>query len=388
MSEMESALQEIEPVNRLNSNATPGVQAMQNKKFNIAGDVIARTVAGLADDNREAIKWAAGYCRNHNLSCEEFGAKLRKQNGEPYSDDSIYQMFTGRREEKHLGPIVAEIERFRKLNEERQGLVETGFIETKLTKRIWETCRRAFLRKKLTFIFGESQIGKTTALEEYARRNNHGETYYVRMPTRGALGDLLEELAIRLGIPAQQRLRELRRRIIECFDDRTLLIVDECHQCFSSHYSNRSLASLEFCREIQDRRKCGLVLCGTNIFRDGITRGPHARMLRQLWLRGYSPLQLPDVPSTADLAQFARAFGLDPAADKVHTVNYHDEDGAELKAVDNPVKLQTQLVRDRGLGRWLSILQQASDDARLAGGRMTWGRVIVAHEIFKRFESV
>jgi DNA transposition AAA+ family ATPase len=252
---------------------------------------------------------------------------------------------------------------------------------------MFEVFAGALRRRKLRCIFGPSQIGKTTAAEEYARLHNHGETKFLRMPTRGSLGDFLEECAIRLSLGVQSKTRDLRRRVIDCFDERMLLIVDECHECLRSHYSDRSLATLDFIREIYDRRKCGVVLIGTDIFRLGLRSH---KILRQLWLRGYRPLQLPPTPSAANLAEFAAHFGLAPAEDRNLSIEvaFTDDDGRERteRIQGNPIKLQTSVIEAYGLGRWLSILEDAAELAQDKGARITWGRVLAAHHETQRLE--
>ena len=231
-------------------------------------------------------------------------------------------------------------------------------------------------------LIGPSGIGKTTALDAYATAHNHGETMMVRMPTRGGLGDLLSEFAFRLSISRKEKYCDLRRRVLDSFDKKNLIIIDECHQCLTSDYSSRALASLEFLREIWDRRKCGMVLCGTNTFRDSLKSN---LILRQLWLRGYRPLQLPKIPSQANLAEFARHYGLVPASDREIEVQTDDEDTGKKRAIrGNPLKLEEKTVTTFGLGRWLSILDDASEAAREAGVRISWGRVIAAAEAFEQ----
>ena len=240
------------------------------------------------------------------------------------------------------------------------------------------------------FIWGESQIGKTTALlAGYKPRHNHGETVYVRMPTGGSLDSFLRELAEVLGIPTGNRGEDLRRRIISSFDDRMLLIVDEVHECLSEHYSaKRGMRTLNFLREIHDRRNCGIVLSATNVFRDAMLRGPHARNLRQLWLRGMTPLQLPDRPCKADLDAFARAYGLGPAPDEASAVNvtFTDDGGEERrqKVVQNPAGLQAAVIKEFGLGRWNMVLAEASDYARERRKPIAWAAVISAWHSFER----
>lgn len=357
-------------------------------RFRIPGDVIAKNTADLPDGLRHALKWAAGFCRQRNLSLDEFGSLLvQPGTDKTYSGDSVYQAFTGRRDQGSLDRFCQAVEVLRRRIDETASRAST-FIETSLTRDIWRLCQKALRRQKLTFVFGPSQVGKTTALAEYAQRHNHGETVFVRMPTRGSVTELMKELAVRLGISVQCKAVDLRRRIMESFDERTLLIVDECHQALSSRYGDRSLASLEFLREIWDRRRCGLVLCGTDIFRDGLRTHP---VLKQLWLRGYRPLQLPAKPTQGQLAEFARSFGLEPAQDKNLTVELVDvgDDGEERtrRVTRNPVKLEGEVVSKYGLGRWVGILEDADDLAREKGSRMSWGKVIAAHDQWAGLET-
>lgn len=362
--------------------------AVSASRFRIPGDVIARNTADLADGLRSALKWAAGFCRQRNLSLEEFGGMLTQPGTDKsYSGDSVYQAFTGRRDQGSLERFCEAIEVLRRRIDETASRAST-FIETSLTRDVWRVCSKALKRQKLTFVFGPSQVGKTTALAEYAKRNNHGETVFIRLSAGGSLVELMKELAFRLGISVQCKAVDLRRRIMESFDERTLLVVDECHQALSGRSADRGVASLEFLREIWDRRRCGVVMCGTDVFRDGLRTHP---ILKQLWLRGYRPLQLPSTPTQSQLAEFARAFGLEPAQDKNMAVEISSIDDAGEKQVKrvtrNPLKLEGDVVTKFGLGRWVGILEDAADMAKENGTRMTWGRVIVAHEQWQQLEG-
>lgn len=362
-------------------------------RFRIAFDVVAAATSDLDDRDRDALRWVAQYGRAKNLTHDEIAAKLRKPDGSAYSGDSLYQALTGRREPEQLKNLVAAIIKFRDIEEARAGQVESGFIATAISRRVFSACRRAFLRRKVVFIWGESQIGKTTALREYARTHNHGETIYVRMPTGGSLDSFMREVATVLGIPTGNRAEDLRRRIIECFDDRMLLIIDEAHECLSEHYSQkRGIRTLNYIREIFDRRGCGVVLSATNVFRDALLRGPHARNLRQLWLRGMAPLQLPDRPGKPDLAAFAAAYGLGPAPEEevAVRVTYVDDDGEERRQTltHTPLALQTKVIADFGLGRWNMILQEASDLARERRKTITWAAVVSAWHSFERSQQL
>jgi hypothetical protein len=170
--------------------------------------------------------------------------------------------------------------------------------------------------------------------------------------------------------------------VIESFDSRMLLIVDEAHRCLRPG----SLAGLEvfsFLRELWNRRKCGLVLSLTNEGRDQFLHGPHAAQLAQLWRRRITPLQLPSVPPDDDAALFATAYGLPEAADEpvAIQVSYTDDQGRHQtrKHSDSPLRLQRETLKTEGLGVWIGILQDAADMARDQKKQITWGAVIKAH---------
>lgn len=361
-------------------------------RFHIPGDKIALVTADLPEAQREAIRWAAGYCRTKNLHVSEFAGLIKKPNGEAYSKDSVVHMFTGGRTESSLVSMVEAIERLRRVEDARAEQARAPFVETRLAKRIFQLCRRSFLRQKMVFLFGDSQIGKTTALEEYARRHNHGETKYVRMSTGGTLCDFLRELAEVLGLPTGNSMQDLKRRILQCFDSRMLLIVDECEECLrESRYGVRGLDTLNFIREIHDKRKCGIVLAGANIFRQRLYHGGHSLPMQRLVRRGMPPLQLPAVPGQADLTTFAAHFGLPPAPAEIIGVRVTevDDDGVERRTPveKSPLALQNEVVRTDGLGRWLMILTEASDTASERRKPISWGYVIHAWHSFTTGEQ-
>jgi DNA transposition AAA+ family ATPase len=232
-------------------------------------------------------------------------------------------------------------------------------------------------KHRIAFVWGGAQIGKTTVATEYSRCHNHGETFLFRMPTRGTMGDTYMELGVRLGLNSRGRVTDLRRRIIESFDENNLIIVDEAHQCLYGRYHDTTAMALEFFREIHDRRKCGVVFIGTDVLKEGIRNN---RVMQQLWRRR-SPglvLQLPDDVPAADLQAFAAAFGLEPAPDRETRIQF-DADGTSKSFAANPHKLQTDLVRQDGLGSWIRLLEDARDLAKETGTRISWGKVLAAY---------
>lgn len=361
-------------------------------RFSIPGDKINLETANLPEDQRDAIRWAAVYCRAKNLHVTEFAAMLKKPNGEPYSKDSVIHMFTGGRDESSLVPMVAAIQRIRRLEDARAEQTRAPFIETRLSRRIHQVCRRAHERQKLVFIFGESQIGKTFALEHEAELDPVN-VKYVRMPTGGGLCAFIRECARVLGIPEGNSIEDLKVRIINSFDPFMLLLVDEAEECLNDKRdSAKGVNTLNFVREIFDRKKCGIVIAGAPDLKRGLFNGRHANSMRRLVRRSMIPLQLPARPSAVDLATFARHFGLPEIPDAVAEIKFTAQnlqgDDYPVALKINPTELQDGVIREHGLGRWVMILTEASDIAKEKRKPVSWGFVIRAWHTFTTMESV
>lgn len=349
------------PADNKHENATA---AMNSIKYRIPGDVVNKATATLADDERSALRWLHSHASERNYSMEEIASLLKQESGKPYSRDSVYQALTGRRSESgaSLTPIVKSIERLRKIEESRA--VRAPFIETMLTKRVWKICETALNFQRVAFIYGDSQIGKTTALMEYQRTHNHGETIYVRMPAGGTFGEFIRVIAKALRISPALKDWQMKDKIFAAIDSRMLLIVDQCHECFLGQYSDRSLRCLLFVMEIFDRCNCGVVLVGTGKFEAGMMDSRYRETLKQLVRRGLpQPLRLPDKPTAANLNEFSAAYGL-------------------LPAIGHALALQSDTIRDHDLGVWLTTIQAGQKIATKRKEPMAWQHVIAANAAF------
>jgi DNA transposition AAA+ family ATPase len=361
----------------------PSIAVMAEKKFNISGDRFADAVRELGEREKTALRWLFGYLRSKNLGssdCEEVLPK--KDKGGYYSWASIYAALTGRRGDQgaSLTPMVESIEEFRRTLEGTSRLGDGGFIITRLYREIEKRCERARKRQRIFFLFGDSQIGKTEALKHYAFTHNHGSTIYIEVPTGGAITTLLKEFAEKLGIP-DCRTQDMRARVMKCFDEGVLLVLDEGHRLF---HGKRGLESLDFIRELYNRRGCGIVMAMTNEGKKELLTGTHAKRLEQLWRRRIAPLQTPNIPSEADMADFSIAYGLDPAHDRevrvqVEVVNTTTGDIERKNYGEAPLALQKRVLESDGLGVWLTILQDAIEIKHEAKKPMSWGCVVRAY---------
>jgi DNA transposition AAA+ family ATPase len=325
--------------------------------YNIPGDTVFSTTEHLPDDQRAALRWLHAHASEKNMTLAQVASNLRRNDGSPYSANTLYKALTGRHG-ADMDNIARAIADYRKFTEDTQRVDRKRFHKIRVVQEIFERCELARDYKRFSFIFGEPQIGKTYALEEYTRTHNHGETIYVRLPSGADYTSLLEEFAIALRISPQQKPKEIARRVRRCFSPKMLLILDEAHQLFVNGIQKKSV---EFIREIYDRCKCGVVLCGTKVLQDEMQRGKHKELLKQLNLRGIGKgVLLPDRPYKSDLTLIAKAFGLTPSEGRAFTI-------------------ESEVIRTDGLGFWCTILECAEQIAQNRKQKLKWDHVIDAH---------
>jgi hypothetical protein len=362
----------------------PGAAAMAALRFRIPGDTIARATQELPDEQRILVRWFAGYCRSRNLSPDEVSKLLLKdgKHDEFYSWASIYAVLTGKRAEEGASilPVVNAIEALKRKVEGESRIGSTGFIETRLSRAIFQRFHRARERRRIAFIIGDSQLGKSESGIEFTRQNNHGETIMVDSPVGGSKSALLHTLCDRLNIGQSQRLGDVEMRVADCFDRKMLLILDNVHRLLRNA---RGLQALTFIQWLYDLRGCGIGLMMTNEGHGNLLRGRFAKQLEQLWRRRIPPLILPTRMPDDDLALFAERHGLEPAPDELVRISIEYVDG-QGKTRDKefarvPRELQAEVVQREGLGIWLETLEEAKYQARLAKRQVSWKAVLKAH---------
>lgn len=331
----------------------------------ISGDVVNRHTQNLPDRERSAIRRFHAHYVENDLNIRD-AAKLART-----SEAAISQVFNGKYPGR-LEPIIKEIENFFELEEERAQGRRLPFIETDLTKRIFSVCEKAREFQKIAFIFGDGQIGKSTTLEEYQKTHNHGSTVYTYIPAGGNFTNFLFTFCKPFRIAINTGLGIMRQRILDSIDDRMLLIVDEAHQAIpeasGQTRSNTGIKCIEFVREIFNAKKCGVVICATNVFKKEMDQGALSTILAQTKRRRLCTLQLPNVPTQDDLNKFAAEYGLPPSS------------GPDRE-------LEKYIIAKEALGMWLTLLRMAAKIAAEDKETMTWQHVHLADAAQKALEG-
>lgn len=291
--------------------------------WSIPGDVAKAAVSHFEPDVRELLNWLYYWAISPKVakSMDEVAELVR------VDKTTIFRVYRGTYRDgggKLIVPskLVSGIKALKRVEDARRDDGKIPFVETQTAKRIFTVCDLALMRGRVGMIWGKSQTGKTSALQEYQRTHNHGQTKYICIEPSSGTHELVRLLAIACGLSPKGAHDEMKRRIIRCLDKNNLLIVDEVHQFAFTYRARSKLSCLELLRWIHDQTGCGLVLCGTNVWRDDLAKGKDKDLLEQLARRGAVKLQLPDAPTAADLAEIYKAFGLDkPTGDDADTMN-------------------------------------------------------------------
>lgn len=274
----------------------------------LSGDIVAANLERLVDDgvitsaDKALMLWFFAEVKNRSLSLSDAGKAIG------YDASTISRVLRGRYE-GNWGNILKSVRRYKHLVTERAKMVRADFVETSVFKAIRDTCDLALFNELPATIVGVSQIGKTCALEEYQRRSEF-LVRLVRMPAAPGLRGAMEAVADACNVTTRCTSEQLRRRVADSLDNKTLLIVDEFHQLAISSGRESAMKIAEWIRELHDRSKCGLVLCGTKVLKQDLIDGPLKAWLDQLKQRCIKHLVLPDRLPDEDILLVAQNYRL------------------------------------------------------------------------------
>ena len=288
--------------------AAPELVAPRDQPVQLSADGIALDLDRLVDDgvlvpaDKALLLWLVADARARKLSYADIGRAIGY-------DASTVSKILRARYEGNWRNVLKSVRAYKHLVDERGKMLRPDFIETSVWTQIRDTCDLALVHEMPATIVGVSQIGKTHALLEYQRRSEY-MVRYVRMPAAPGLRCAMEAVADACNVTTRCTSEQLRRRVADSLDSRSLLIVDEFHQLAISAGRESSIKIAEWIREIRDRSGCGLVLCGTKALRHDLIDGPLKGWLEQLRERAIRNLVLPDRLPFSDIELVGRTYGL------------------------------------------------------------------------------
>lgn len=351
----------------MNEEVTQQESLTNQARLSIPGDTVKIALTKMRDSksidetDEALIWWFYCHCRDKRFSLAESADAVG------YDSTTIHRLFNGTYGAK-LDKVVDAITRYKKVSAERDKRRDIGFIETSTWRKVSQICDSAFYDAMPAFIYGASQIGKTACLKEYALRNNHGQTRYIRMPSAPTFAYFVKTVAEACFISTRQNHDITRRRIMDSVDKKNLLIIDEVHQALITSSDMIARKVVEFLREVYDRTGCGIVLCGTKVLRDEFERGRQAMIFDQFRRRGMLELNLPDSPPKIDIIKIARSFDLDEPSDRVFET------------------IKTML-QESGLGKYIKFLQYANGVSVSRKEQLTWDHFLAAYDGVKKLSQ-
>ncbi len=338
-------------------------ETINTQRINLPGDTVKTALDRLVQDGeltegaRAEVWWFYAYAMDNGWNLEDAGKAVGKD------ATTVHRMFAGRYGAKYDG-LVEAVRKFHALADARGTRRKIGFVESSTWSRVEQVCRHALVMQLPAFIYGKSQIGKTTCLKEFARRNNHGQTKYIEIPAAATLADVQREVASACYISPRLDVNTLKRRILDAIDDKMLLIVDEIHRPFITSGQSSAVRIVEWLRQIYDNTDCGIVFSGTEIFQSELKNGRQSPVLEQFRRRGIFELQLPEVPPRADVTKIAKAFGLPPPEDTAKDII-------------------TTMLKQSGLKQYIVFLQMAGNLAAAQRKELSWDHFVQAHDKIK-----
>lgn len=334
--------------------------AKRNDVWRIAGDTMTRATAKYKPEIRESLRWFYEICGVENISMNQASKIVN------LSSSTISKIYSGTYE-GNPATLADAINSYRRIWNERQSVVTTGFTKTTISEKIFQICNLSLKYKSIGLIIGPSQVGKTTALLEYARLNNHGRTKFVRIPVSCGLHLLLKSIAKACRISPDASVLDLRARVKNALDENTLIIFDEVHQAFSTINKPTRMKIIEMIRELHDVTKCGMVLCATPIFEQEMSDGNLKELMEQLNRRCIYRIRIKDAVKMPDrdVLALAAPFGLKDI----------DDDSMEVVRT---------VLQFSGVGMFVRFLQAGKELAKNKKQPFAWRHFIETHDIVSK----
>lgn len=327
------------------------------KLISVPAETVIVATRDLEPDQAQQIRWFHQHCVDSRLSMAD-AAKLINR-----SENTLYQVWTGSHGAKK-DAICADIGKLMLLVQSQVGTGKVAFVETAMTRDVYELARKAQTFNRIAFLIGEIQRGKTEALNAVVRKMP-GEALLLRVPSGGKWSVFLRcVLAPKFGLNPKLPEYTIRREVLKAVNSRTLLVVDEAHQGLERASNPQAGRVLEYLRELQDTTQCGLLICATPTLEHEMEDGKLARMLAQVKERELLTIRLDGNISEEELDTFAAAYGLPPAQ------------GPALEA-------QMTIARGRSLGAWLNVLRLAQKNAHDGQTALEWGHVLKTSDILR-----
>ena len=298
------------------------------------------------------LEWLRGYMEEKKLSVAQLARELK------YSETVTRRVLNGNYSadmEAFLGQVrdLRATVTARSITGE-----EVGFIPTQVAHEVMMAAQAARVDRRVIIVRGVSQIGKTTALRQFAAENA-ASTIMVRMPTNPSSFKLGGRLCAAAGVNTPTSDEDAMTQLCKRLNQNSLLIVDEFHQALYSGVRGVR-GAVEWLRELVDEVGCGLLISMTQLPDVDLSSNRIKGMLVQFNQRGQT-VRLAEMPSKKDVRMIAGHYGLT------------GEPGKDIWAVIS------KLGRENAFGKLIYRFKLAARSAALSGEKLTWDYFVAEH---------
>jgi len=287
----------------------PAVEATMSRDcINIPDNVLQKSIQGYSQEDQDDLQWLFSYAtqelgNSRDRLCEILQADW----------STVFRVATG----SYPASIANFMEKVRDMKRRVNATVtDTGFVETMVSRKIFDVLDYALAGDinggKIVLITGSSRRGKTTIIQEWCRRNNHGKSVYIDAPESGGMRAILYEIADACRVNKGRKTSDLRERVIGSFNRRRILIVDEIARLVPKNREPK-VTELEFLRRLHDKTGCAIAICATPVFEHMVDTSRMHDFLEQLVGRIAEPLKIPENVYRDECRAFLKAFGADQA---------------------------------------------------------------------------
>ncbi|WP_427340871.1 AAA family ATPase [Caloranaerobacter sp. DY30410] len=149
-------------------------------------------------------------------------------------------------------------------------------------KEILGFCEDMRKRRKMGVIIGEPGTGKTTAVKEFVARTE--EAVYIEAYHNMRMKDLLEIMAFECGVSLENGSNYVRtKQLIRALQNKKMtFVIDE-----AEYLKKWDVDKFEVLRKIWDNTRTPIILVGTPVLEEHLTRGNGKDNLAQLYRRIY-----------------------------------------------------------------------------------------------------
>lgn len=215
--------------------------------------------------------------------------------------------------------FLADIGKLQKAARIKEQGGRVPFVSTPTAKKIFNLLdwkRSPDVVCKFGVIIGETGTGKTAALKEYRRLNNHGLCTHVDAPATPSMYQFVTDLAARYGYHPSTSYARKTAHIADSITEKNTVIVENVQRLYAERDTDNQTV-FSYLQKLQEDTGCTIIMTFTPVFLEKFAAGKARGYFEQFIGRAGGQedfLRLPPYPTREDVLAVAHAFKLREAA--------------------------------------------------------------------------